>query len=147
MRRMTCAIALAVSLAVPVSVSAEETAALRQTATLDINQTRVGFILSANAGGGVLHYQGTDIPFSIGGLGVGGIGVAKLKASGEVYNLYDRSKFEGAYSQLRSGITVGNHGTGSLWLRNAQGVVLELKGASKGIALSLGADVVNVSFK
>ena len=121
---------------------------LVQAGTLDIDQTRVAFMISGNAGGGVLHYRGKDYPFSIGGLGVGGIGVSKLKASGQVYNMTDRANFAGVYSQLRSGITVADQGAGNkLWLKNGDGVVLKLEGKSQGLALSLGADAVNISFK
>lgn len=61
--------------------------------------------------------------------------------------LNDRADFSGVYSQLRSGITVGDQGNGKLWLKNGSGVVLKLRGASKGIRLSLGADAVTINFK
>ncbi len=120
---------------------------LVQSGTVTISQSRVGFIISANAGGGTLRYQGHDYPFAIGGLGVGGIGITKLEATGTVYNMRDRSQFSGVYSQLRRGITVGDQGNGKLWLKNGDGVVLKLQGASKGIGLSLGADAVTINFK
>lgn len=120
---------------------------LVQSGTLTISQTRVGFLVSAHAGGGTLHYRGQDYPFSIGGLGIGGIGITKLEATGTVYNMTDRAEFSGVYSQLRSGITVGDQGNGKLWLKNGSGVVLKLRGASKGVGLSLGADAVTISFK
>jgi hypothetical protein len=120
---------------------------LKQSGTVDISQTRVAFIFSGNAGGGTLYYQGRSYPFSIGGLGIGGIGVTKLEATGTVYNMSDTSQFPGVYSQLRSGITVGDQGTGKLWLKNGDGVILKLQGASKGIGLSLGADAVTIQYK
>lgn len=120
---------------------------LVQSATVTISQTRVGFLVSAHAGGGTLHFHGNDYPFSIGGLGIGGIGITKLEATGTVYNMKDRSQFAGVYSQLRSGITVGDQGNGKLWLKNGDGVVLKLQGASKGIGLSLGADAVTINYK
>ena len=94
-----------------------------------------------------MHFHGRDYPFSIGGLGIGGIGITKLEATGTVYNMKDRSQFAGVYSQLRSGITVGDQGNGKLWLKNGDGVVLKLRGASKGVGLSLGADAVTIDFK
>jgi hypothetical protein len=114
--------------------------------TMDIDQTRVSFIGSANGGGGTLHFRGKDYPFSTGGLGIGGIGVTRLKATGTVYNLNDPAKFPGTYGELRTGITVGK-GSGQLWLRNADGVILELKGEGEGAGLNLGADAVQISFK
>jgi hypothetical protein len=115
--------------------------------TVEINQTRVAFLVSGNTGGGVLHYRGRDYPFSIGGLGIGGIGVTKLTARGEVYNLSSPSQFAGMYSQLRTGMTLGDTGHGRLWLKNGDGVVLKLRGDSKGMGLTMGADAVHISFK
>lgn len=120
---------------------------LIQSGTVSISQTRVAFIVSGHSGGGTLYYRGHSYPFSIGGLGIGGIGVTRLEATGTVYNMSDRAQFPGAYSQLRRGITIGDQGTGRLWLRNGQGVVLRLQGASKGIGLSLGADAVTIQFR
>lgn len=121
-------------------------APLVRAGTVDIDQTRVGFLVSANGGGGVLHYRGRDYPFSIGGLGIGGIGISKLEAIGTVYNMTSRAQFSGAYSVVRTGYALGS-GTGKLWLKNGDGVVLELHGKAKGVGLSLGADVVDISFK
>jgi hypothetical protein len=120
---------------------------LRRSGTVSISQTRVSFLVSGNAGGGTLHFRGRDYPFTIGGLGVGGIGVTKLEAVGTVYNMSDRAQFPGVYSQLRRGITVGDQGNGALSLKNSSGVVLKLRGTSKGIGLSLGADAVTIQFK
>jgi hypothetical protein len=120
---------------------------LAQSGTVTITQTRVAFLISGNAGGGTLRFHGQDYPFAIGGLGIGGIGVTKLEATGTVYNMKDRSQFPGFYSQLRSGITVGDQDNGKLWLKNTNGVVLKLQGASKGIGLSLGGDAVTINYR
>ena len=115
--------------------------------TVDINQTRVSFLVSGHTGGGVLHYRGRDYPFSIGGLGVGGIGVTKLSATGEVYNLPSAAQFPGMYSQFRTGVALGDNGGGKLWLKNGQGVVLKLRGTSQGIGLTMGADAVHITYR
>jgi len=138
---------LAVLLVMTVPAAAADDEKLIKTATLDITQTRVSFLVSGNAGGGVLHYQGKDYPFSVGGLGIGGIGISKLEAAGDVYNMTDRKQFTGVYSAFRTGYAAGDSGKGKLWLKNADGVVLQLRGKSEGVALNLGADAVNISFK
>ena len=115
--------------------------------TVDIDQTRVSFLVSGHAGGGVLHYRGHDYPFSIGGLGIGGIGITKLTATGEVYDLPSAAKFPGVYRQFRTGIALGDSGGGKLWLRNGDGVVLKLRGTSQGIGLTMGADAVHIAYK
>ena len=58
-------------------------------------QTRVSFLVSGNGGGGTLHFQGRDYPFSVGGLGLGGIGVSKLTASGQVYSRSRSARIRG----------------------------------------------------
>lgn len=126
---------------------AEESGSLRYAGTVDIDQTRLSFLVSGHTGGGVLHYGGRDYPFSIGGLGVGGIGVTKLTAKGEVYNLTSTAQFPGMYSQFRTGVALGDNGGGKLWLKNGQGVVLKLRGTSKGIGLTMGADAVHITYK
>jgi hypothetical protein len=120
---------------------------LHLSGTLDIDQTRVSFLVSGNGGGGTLHYKGKSYPFAIGGLGIGGIGVTKLSATGKVYNMTDKSKFTGVYSELRTGYAAGEKGHGKLWLKNTDGVVIELKGKNEGVGLTLGADAVHISYK
>jgi hypothetical protein len=107
----------------------------------------VAFLYSGNLGGGKLHYQGKTYPFTIGGLGIGGIGVSKIEATGQVYNLRDINDFTGAYGQVRAGFAAGQTSSGSLWLENANGVVIELAAKREGLALSLGADAIYIAFK
>jgi hypothetical protein len=120
---------------------------LRLTGTLNIDQKRVSFMVSGNSGGGTLHYNGKNYPFSLGGLGVGGIGVTRLRASGNVYNLNSLGQFPGVYGAARTGHAAGDNGKGKLWLKNGDGVVLELRGITEGVGLTMGADAVHISFK
>ncbi len=119
---------------------------LTQSGTVTINQAQVAFIFSGNVGGGKLHYKGKTYPFSIGGLGVGGIGVSSIEATGEVYNLKRLSDFDGAYGQARAGIVAAGLSKGSLWLENPQGVYIRLTAKRKGIALALGLDAIYIKF-
>jgi hypothetical protein len=66
-----------------------------------MTQVQAAYLGSGNAGGGVLKYKGSTYPFSVGGLGVGGIGVSKIEARGEVYGLQRLDDFAGAYAQAR----------------------------------------------
>ena len=47
---------------------------------------------------------GRTFPFTVGGLGVGGIGISKIEAKGEVYGLERLRDFPGAYIQDRYGL-------------------------------------------
>ncbi len=118
----------------------------QQTGTITIKQLQVAFMFSANVGGGKLHYKGKTYPFSIGGLGVGGIGISSIEATGEVYDLKRLADFDGGYGQARTGIVLGDKSTGSLWLENSEGVYIRLSTKRKGIALSLGIDGIYIKF-
>jgi len=119
---------------------------LKKSGTVTIEQVQIAFIGSGNLGGGRLQFNGRTYNFTVGGLGIGGFGVSKMTATGAVYNLKDVNDFPGTYGQARYGAVVGTKSTGSLWLQNTRGVVLELKAAREGLALSLGADAVYIKF-
>ncbi|MBS0538915.1 MAG: hypothetical protein JSR47_09180 [Proteobacteria bacterium] len=115
--------------------------------TVEIEQVQVAFIGSGNLGGGTLQYQGKSYRFTVGGLGIGGFGVSKMQATGDVYNMKELRQFAGAYGQARYGLAVGDKSAGELWLQNTNGVLLSLKARRSGLALSLGADAVIIDFK
>jgi hypothetical protein len=123
-------------------VKAEE---LIKAGTVRIQQVQIAFIGSGNLGGGVLNLGGRSYRFKIGGLGIGGIGISKMTATGNVYNLRDLAYFPRAYVQGRYGAVVGEASVGKLWLRNANGVVLELRAEREGLALSLGGDAIYIN--
>ncbi len=122
-------------------------AADKPSGTVVISQVQVAFLFSGNIGGGTLTFEGKEYPFSIGGLGYGGIGASKIEARGEVYGLERIEDFSGAYAQGRYGAVVDNTQLGGdFWLYNPQGVEMRLKSKREGYALSLGADAVYIQF-
>ncbi len=144
-RRFAAAFALFAGLAFPgIPASAAD---LEKSGTVEIEQVQVAFLYSGNLGGGRLYFKGKSYPFSVGGLGIGGIGISKMEAVGQVYNLKDAKDFPGAYGQARYGYAAGDTSGGKLWLENTMGVVIELAAKREGLALSLGADAVYISFK
>jgi len=108
--------------------------------TVTISQVQVAFIGSGSGGGGTLHFAGRSYPFKIGGLGIGGIGVSRLDASGTVYDLRRVEDFDGVYGQTRVGWAAGAQGKGQLWLKNPNGVYIHLITQRKGLSLNVGAD-------
>jgi hypothetical protein len=93
---------------------------------------------------GTLVFRGLRNAFSIAGLGLGGIGDAEPGARGRVYNLRGASYFPGDYSAL------GPHQvrtSGRLWLKNRDGVVLELEPAHDVTAIALGPHTVTISYE
>ncbi len=115
--------------------------------TLTVEQVQVAWILSGNLGGGKLDYKGNTYDFTIGGLGVGGFGMSKIEATGEVYGLERIEDFVGAYGQARYGMVAVDVSTGELWLENTKGVVIHLDAKRKGLALALGADAIYLDLK
>ena len=112
--------------------------------TVSISETQFALIVGGSTGGGVLTYQGKKYPFKIGGISLGAnVGVSKLSASGEVYDLTDISKFPGTFTKLESSITLGG-GMGGTVLRNENGVIMRLTSTSEGLQLNLSASGVTV---
>jgi hypothetical protein len=138
---------LAASLLLSTSVSAQVRPSGAPSATIRIQQVQVAFIGSGAIGGGTVRFAGRNYPITVGGLGIGGIGASRLTATGQIYGLRNLSDLPGAYVQVREGWTVGDHGRGRLWLRNANGVVMRLATQRQGLQLSLGADGVLIGFK
>lgn len=137
----------ATCLLAPVAALGQEQPKGRPSATVQIQQIQVAFVGSGALGGGTLKYGGKSYPITVGGLGVGGVGASRLTASGSVYGLARREDFAGAYVQLRSGWALADHGAGTLWLRNSNGVTMKLKTKRQGFQTALGADGVVIGFK
>jgi hypothetical protein len=138
------ALALGSSCSSLVKVGPEAVAGLTPDGTVDMNQVQVAYIGSAGGGSGTLYYKGTAYPFSVAGLGVGGIGASTIDAAGEVYKLRNLSQFSGAYAQARYGFVIGSTSAGDLWMQNESGVIMHLKAKRTGLMLSLGGDAVDI---
>jgi hypothetical protein len=114
-------------------------------ATVDMQEVQAAYIGSGSAGKGVLFFRGREYPFQVGGVGVGGIGLSTIDATGEVYNLRELSQFPGTYGQARYGFAIGAASAGDLWMQNESGVILHLKAKRTGLILSLGGDAVVIA--
>ena len=130
-----------------VSVAQAASPPLHRSGTVVIDQGQAGYIVTAGFGGGTLRTGGRSYPFKIGGLGVGGVGISSVKASGTVYNLPAPRYFAGRYVSLRTGMVIGNKGFGKVWLKNTNGVVTELRAQRKGLMLSTGLDGLVVTLE
>jgi hypothetical protein len=56
-----------------VKLGPQAVAGLSPDATIDMQEVQVAYLASGGGGSGTLLYQGGAYPFSIGGLGIGGI--------------------------------------------------------------------------
>ena len=113
--------------------------------TVDMKEVQAAYIGSGAAGDGTLTFHGKDYPFKVGGVGIGGIGLSTVDATGEVYNLRDLAQFPGTYGQARYGFAIGKSSAGDLWMQNEAGVILHLKAKRTGLILSLGGDAVVIT--
>ncbi|HEY7166884.1 MAG TPA: hypothetical protein VIB79_20125 [Candidatus Binatia bacterium] len=97
-------------------------------------------------GSGVLTYQGKDYPFSVSGLSAGNIGASSVELSGDVFNLKKVEDFNGNYTSAGAEATVAGGGT-AMAMKNQNGVVMHVSGATKGLAFKLGVDGMKVQLK
>ena len=116
-------------------------------ATVEMRQVQAAFIGSGGGGTGDLFYRGSRYPFTVVGVGIGGIGASEIEAHGDVYRLRDVAAFPGAYAQGRYGFAFGRASGGDLWLQNEKGVVMHLVAKRQGLMLSLGGDAVVITMR
>jgi len=97
-------------------------------------------------GDGKLTFQGKDHVFDVKGLSVIDLGVSKVTATGEVFNLAKLSDFTGNYVAGQAGATVGG-GAGAVIMKNQNGVVMKLTSTGQGVQLTLAGSGVDVKLK
>jgi hypothetical protein len=95
-------------------------------------------------GNGVLHYNGQNYPFTVGGLSVVDVGASQIEGSGEVYNLRDLKSFSGNYVAAGVGATLAGGGSVAA-LENQNGVIVHFHSATQGLKLNLSANGISVS--
>jgi hypothetical protein len=113
-------------------------------ATVSIHEWSAAYYGQAEAGKGILYYNGGRHHFTITGGGVGGSGVQKVSATGKVFNLNRLSDFSGTYHGVSRGLTL-IEGKMHAKLTNQNGVVMYIAGQTEGLASSLGAQAFEVN--
>lgn len=116
---------------------------LQSVGKIKIDDTQISFIVGGSWGKGVLSYNGVDYEFKLKGLKVGAIGVSKVSAVGNVYNMSDLAKFSGTYVAGQAGIALAG-GVGGTALKNQYKVYIKLRSTQKGVALNLGIDGLTI---
>jgi len=86
---------------------------------------------------GTLSFQGKEWPVEVKGLSVGDVGVTKIDATGDVFNLKNVPDFNGKYVAAGAGAAVGGGGT-AVVLKNENGVTVKLVSATQGINIGVG---------
>ena len=112
--------------------------------TLESKSVAVG--VGVSWGDGVLEYRGKKYPFTVEGLSVLDLGVAKVSARGEVKNLNKLEDFTGTYALVAAGAGAGG-GAGAALLKNQNGVEMALTATGQGVKLSTAQGGVGVKLK
>ena len=108
-------------------------------AHVEFERVAVAAGIGLSWGDGTLMFEGERHAFSVSGVSLGDVGVAKAVASGRVKNLDKLSDFSGTYVAVEAGAALGS-GVSALSMRNQHGVVITLSSTQKGARLTLGAE-------
>jgi len=111
-----------------------------------VESTSVALGIGVSWGDGKLTFQGKDHVFDVKGLSVIDLGVSKVTATGEVFNLKKLSDFSGNYVAGQAGATVGG-GAGATVMKNQNGVGMKLTGVGQGVQLTLAGSGVDIKLK
>jgi hypothetical protein len=114
--------------------------------TVTIESKSVALGVGVSWGDGKLNYQGKTQTFSVRGLSVVDVGVAKVSARGKVFNLNKLEDFTGTYAAAQAGAAVGG-GMSVVTLRNQNGVVMELTATQTGVKFTLAGEGIEVKLK
>ena len=111
-----------------------------------LESTSVAIGVGVSWGDGTLEYRGQKYAFTLRGLSVVDLGVAKVTARGVVDKLKKVEDFEGNYVVATAGAAVGG-GAGAAALVNQNGVEMALTATGEGIKFSLGQGGVDIKLK
>jgi len=111
-----------------------------------VKVSKVGFIVGVGGGSGTLSFGGRHYRLSVGGVGVGTIGVAGAELVGTATNLHSAADIAGTYTAVSGGVAVAG-GAKVATLQNAKGVVLHLHGKQVGFEASLSLSGMTVSLQ
>jgi hypothetical protein len=114
--------------------------------TLSIATTSIAVGIGVHWGTGLLTTYGQRYAFAVQGLEVGGVGVSRVQAVGQVYHLRKVEDFSGTYVAVGADAAVGG-GAGILTMRNQHGVVINLQSTQQGIKLTAGVEGITMTLR
>ena len=117
-----------------------------ETGSVHLKISKVGFIVGVGGGSGTLHFRGHTYRLSIGGVSAGTIGVAGAELVGTAANLRTAQDIAGSYSAAAASVAVAG-GAKVVTLKNANGVVLTLRGKQVGFEASLSVSGLTISLQ
>ncbi len=137
---------VAVAMAAVAVLVGASTASQAQSGRVRLHIVKAGFIVGLGGGSGILTYHGRTYRLSVGGIGVGSLGVATVDLVGTASNLRSPGDIAGAYGAAGAGAAfVG--GAQVATLQNEKGVILHLHGVQAGFQVSLGLGGMTIALQ
>lgn len=138
MFRTTQLIKFMTTMAALASISlAAATPSQAQTCRIRLHIVKAGFIVGAGGGNGTLVCHGRAYGLTVGGIGLGSLGVAAADLAGTASNVHNPANVAGTYGAAGAGVTFIGGGQVAT-LQNEKGVVLHIGGGQVGFQVSLG---------
>jgi hypothetical protein len=117
------------------------------TGTVHVLFSKAGVLAAVGSGKGTLTFHGKKYPFEVSGASFGAtLGLTINEFVGEALNLRDPTDFAGTYYAAGAGAALVV-GAGAARLRNANGVILVLRGPRLGVELSTSLARVTVTMR
>ena len=114
--------------------------------TVRLNIVKAGFIVGVGGGSGTLFFEGRRYHLSVGGIGIGSLGVAAVDLVGTARNLRTANDIVGSYGAAGAGAAFVGGGQVAT-LQNGNGVVLQLHGVQAGFQVSIGLGGMTITLQ
>ena len=112
--------------------------------TVKIESTSVAVGVGVEWGHGTLTmYDGTTHKFDVRGLSVLDLGISKISATGEVFNLVEAKDLNGFFIAGEAGAALGGGGSVQA-MKNGNGVVMQLRSTQTGVKLTLAPEGLGI---
>jgi len=128
---------MAIVAALATTTLAATTPSQAQTCSIRLHIVKAGFIVGAGGGTGTLVCHGRAFRLSVGGIGLGSLGIAAADLAGTASNVRNPANVAGTYGAAGAGVAFVGGGQVAT-LQNQNGVVLHLAGGQVGFQVSLG---------
>jgi hypothetical protein len=129
-----------------ITLAAATPSQAQTTCSIRLHIVKAGFIVGAGGGNGTLVCHGRAYRLSIGGIGLGSLGVAAADLAGTASNVHNPANVAGTYGAAGAGVTFVGGGQVAT-LQNQNGVVLRLSGGQVGFQVSLGLAGMTIAMR
>jgi hypothetical protein len=108
-----------------------------QTCSIRLHIVKAGLIVGVGGGNGTMVCHGRPYRLSVGGVGIGSLGIAAVDLAGTASNVHRPSDIAGTFGAAGAGATFVV-GAQAATLRNERGVILNVAGTQAGFQVSIG---------